>query len=219
MEIKKSVYVAAGSLAALILSGCANWGETEPVLGGNGEYQPAYNVTQPAATPEYTEAKEAQPSLATIKNNRELAGFKADVDSLMEKQKMLEARIMGLEQDNMRKDAQIKELQSLLADMDKRFVEVDKGWRARMSDLSSTIDSERKQRMREMETIVSEMDKKSAVSATPHEDFIIFEVQQGDTLGAIANQAKVSVAEIKKLNKMTSDKIYVKQKLKIPVKK
>ena len=205
-----------------MLCGCANWGATEPVLTGDDEaYQPRPAVSeQPAALVERREAPEAEPAEApSLKGSRELASLKADLDALQEEQKILVARILGLEQDNMRKDAQIKELQSLLSDMDKRFVEVDKGWRTRMSELGTSIDRERETRRREMEAIASEMDKKSSQQAAgPSGSYTVFVVQKGDTLSAIAASAKVSVAEIIKFNNLKSDKIYENQKLKIPTK-
>ena len=158
---------------------------------------------------------------APPKPNRELAGLRADLDALREEQKLLTARILGLEQDNIRKDAQIKELQSLLDEMDKRSADVDKNWRARMSELSGTIDKEREARRQELENfskiIASEIDKNASKSPAPA-NIVTITVQKGDSLSGIAAAAKTTVAEIKKLNNLKSDTIYLGQQLKVPVK-
>ncbi|TCK03396.1 LysM peptidoglycan-binding domain-containing protein [Phorcysia thermohydrogeniphila] len=48
---------------------------------------------------------------------------------------------------------------------------------------------------------------------------VIYKVKRGDTLGKIAQKFGVSVAEIKRVNRIKGSKIYVGQKLRIPVKK
>jgi LysM repeat protein len=48
---------------------------------------------------------------------------------------------------------------------------------------------------------------------------VIYKVRRGDTLEKIAQKFGVSVSEIKKINKIKGSKIYVGQKLRIPVKK
>ena len=159
----------------------------------------------------------------TPKANRELAALRADFDALREEQKLLTARIIGLEQDNLRKDAQIKELQSLLDDMDKRSADVDQKWRNRMTELSSTINNEREARKRELENfskiIASEIDQKTAPPApAAPANISVITVQKGDTLSGIAAAAKTTTAEIKRLNNLKSDTIYLGQQLKVPVK-
>ncbi len=159
---------------------------------------------------------------ATPKANRELAALRADFDALREEQKLLTARIIGLEQDNLRKDAQIKELQSLLDDMDKRSADVDQKWRNRMTELSSTINNEREARKRELENfskiIASEIDQKTAPAPAAPANISVITVQKGDTLSGIAAAAKTTTAEIKRLNNLKSDTIFLGQQLKVPVK-
>ena len=172
-------------------------------------------------------ANTAQPRIveeAPARGSRELAELRADLDALREEQKLLNARILGLEQDNTRKDAQIKELQSLLDEMDKRSADVDKNWRARMNELSGTIDKERKARQQELESfgkmIVSEIDKNTAPAAPAPTTAAIstITVSKGDTLSGIAAAAGTTTAEIKRINNLKSDTIYIGQKLKVPVK-
>ena len=198
-------------------------GATDPVLGGgnDNQYRARLVSTQPAL-PERANAFDAKPGgEIPVRPNRELAALKADLDSLREEQKQLTARIIGLEQDNERKDAQIKELQSLLAEMDKRSAEVDKNWQERMGKLSESIDRERTARHKELENftnvITKELDKGNA--AQQEAEYVMLEVKQGDTLSTIAKYAGTTVAELKKINNLKSDVIYLKQQLKVPVKK
>ncbi|MBQ9366662.1 MAG: LysM peptidoglycan-binding domain-containing protein [Victivallales bacterium] len=203
---------------ALMVSGCANWGETEPVLGNGGN---PYQQPQAQEPPARIMVSNLVEEPATPRSNRELAALRADFDALREEQKLLTARIIGLEQDNLRKDAQIKELQSLLDDMDKRSADVDQKWRNRMTELSTTINSEREARKRELENfskiIASEIDKNAPAPAAPV-NISVITVQKGDTLSGIAAAAKTTTAEIKRLNNLKSDTIYLGQQLKVPVK-
>lgn len=202
-------------LAAFFVSGCANWGQTEPVLSGDGRDR----AVQPEAKRHvvYLQGGEAAPA-SVSKTNRELAAVKADLDAMREEQKLLGARIAGLEQDNARKDERIKELQSLLDAIDRRFADVDKDWRRRMNELNSTIDAERVNRKRELDNftnvITSEINKGQTPAAG---SYTILAVQRGDTLSAIATAAKVSIAELKRINNLKSDVIYEGQKLKVPM--
>ena len=212
---------ALGCGLAIMVGGCADWGETEPVLGNGGS---PYQYQQPTPEPPrrmMVSNQVEEPAPPPPQSNRELAGLRADLDALREEQKLLMARILGLEQDNIRKDAQIKELQSLLDEMDKRSADVDKNWRARMSELSGTIDKERETRRQELENfskiIASEIDK-SAPKPPANANVVTITVQKGDSLSGIAAAAKTTVAEIKKLNNLKSDTIYLGQQLKVPVK-
>ena len=217
MKLRKLGLLGCG--LALMVSGCANWGETEPVLGNGGTPYQQPQAQEPPRNMMVTNLVEA-PAPST--SNRELAALRADFDALREEQKLLTARILGLEQDNIRKDAQIKELQSLLDDMDKRSADVDNKWRARMTELSATIDKEREARRNELKNfstiIASEIDKKAAPAPAPAANISVITVQKGDTLSGIAAAAKTTTAEIKRLNNLKSDTIYLGQQLKVPVK-
>ena len=217
MKLRKLGLLGCG--LALMVSGCANWGETEPVLGNGGT---PYQQPQQAQESPRMMVSNLVEAPAPSTSNRELAALRADFDALREEQKLLTARILGLEQDNIRKDAQIKELQSLLDDMDKRSADVDNKWRARMTELSATIDKEREARRNELKNfstiIASEIDKKAAPAPAPATNISIITVQKGDTLSGIAAAAKTTTAEIKRLNNLKSDTIYLGQQLKVPVK-
>ena len=219
--MKNTSIMFSGLLATLALAGCANWGETEPVLR---------NQPQAYGQPTVLKASNEKPVTVNrpqenLNAKREIASFKADLDALAEEQKMLTARIMGLEQDLARKDQQIKELQSLLDAMDKRFADVDSSWRDRMKELSNNIDREREARQREQKQFTQAVTKVIADQNSGNDGneqyakYVELTVQKGDTLGKIAAAAKISVAELKRINKLNSDIIRENQKLKVPVKK
>ena len=201
-----------GVLAAVVLAGCADFGATEPVL--NTQPTAFRSNEQPAAAPVYRQQ-------ADNMSKREIAAFRADLDAVAEQQKMLTARIMGLEEQLSQKEQQIKELQSLLDAMDKRFADVDSNWRNRMQELSSNIDKEREARKREQKQFTQAVTKVIADqsnAAADNTEYLEFVVQKGDTLSKIASAAKVSVAEIKRINNMKNDVIREGQKLKLPKK-
>ena len=214
---------------AAFLAGCADMGATDPVLGNGGgnAYRPQLvsnqNVPNQVTVPDKKDEAETTAAREnSIRVNRELAMLKADIEGLLEEQKRMMARIIGLEQDNLRKDEQIKELQSLLADMDKRFAEEDKNWQSRMETLRSTIDNERVERNKQLENftrvITTEIDKNNAANQKQETEYKVLEVQSGDTLSSIAKTLGITVAELKKINNLTSDRIYIGQKIKFPVK-
>ncbi|RUM31500.1 MAG: hypothetical protein DSY42_02605, partial [Aquifex sp.] len=69
--------------------------------------------------------------------------------------------------------------------------------------------------------IVSKREKqiaKSDLKKSKRKSFITYRVKRGDTLIKIAKRFKVSLKDLKKINNLKSDKLYVGQKLKIPVK-
>lgn len=208
----------------ILCSGCANWGATEPVLGGGGGYQGPQTtmVSNPRITPEVTTARADDLRMA-----RELAGIKADMRTLQEDQKMLLARLESMELAIQAKDLQVKELQNLLSAMDGRFGEVDKEWQGRMEKLRVTMEQDRAQRRQELENVTSVMAteiSKVAADRTPppapaatggaYKEIV---VQRGDTLSGIAAAAGTSIAVLKQFNGLKTDVIKVGDKLKIPV--
>ena len=68
--------------------------------------------------------------------------------------------------------------------------------------------------------IVSKGEKqiaKSELRKSKGKSFIIYRVKRGDTLIKIAKRFKVSLKDLRRINNLKSDKLYVGQKLKIPV--
>ncbi|MBQ7650512.1 MAG: hypothetical protein IJS15_06110 [Victivallales bacterium] len=100
-----------GLEAATFLAGCADMGATEPVLGNGGgtAYRPQLVSNQSVAQEKRNEQETVTATRENnVRVNRELAMLKADMDALLEEQKRMKSRIIGLEQDNLRKDEQIK---------------------------------------------------------------------------------------------------------------
>ncbi|MBQ7650513.1 MAG: LysM peptidoglycan-binding domain-containing protein [Victivallales bacterium] len=106
--------------------------------------------------------------------------------------------------------------------MDKRFAEVDQNWRTRMDALNDSIDKERAARRKELETVTNvlttEIGKNNEANKKQETEVKSIVVQSGDTLSSIAKALKISVAELKKFNNLTDDRIYIGQKLQFPVK-
>jgi len=213
--MRRAKILMSGIVASVMLAGCADLGATSPVLGT----QPAQprQAEQPAPAP--APAPKQQSDNAASK--KEIASLRADFDALAEQQKMLMSKLIGLEQELTQKEQQIKELQSLLDAMDKRFADVDSNWRNRMQELSSNIDKEREARRREQRQFTQAVTKVISDQSNAQADggeYIELVVQKGDTLSKIAAEVKVSVAEIKRINNLKSDVIRENQKLKLPKK-
>ena len=141
----------------------------------------------------------------------------------MESQRSLIARIITLEQENQAQKERIQQLQNLISAMDQRFGEMDKRWRARMDELHAAVEREREQRRREQEALLkgvsAEIERSSRHSAAQASgNFKTLVVQKGDTLGAIAKISGVSVEELRRVNGLKNDNIFIGQNLKIPVK-
>ena len=203
----------------LLLAGFANWGQTEPVQGGRSPQQnPA--VTQ-ARYPSSARPASAAGDAGHL--NREFAALRADLEAALESQRNLVARIIALEQENQAQNAQIQQLQNLVSAMDQRFGDAEKGWRAKMEELNATVVREREQRRREQEALLkgvsSEIERSSRRTAgTEPGNYKTLVVQKGDTLGAIAKISGVSVEELRRVNGLKNDNIFIGQTLKIPVK-
>lgn len=206
-----------GLAVLAIANGCANWGATEPVLGGGG-YSPQPAAPSRAAAQETVIVQRGD----DLRTAREIAGLRADLRTLQEDQKQLLARIESLELANQAKDMQVKELQNLLSAMDGRFGEVDKEWRDRMERLRTAMEQERIQRRKDLENVTNVMASEiNKVAATPapvqggaYKEIV---VQRGDTLSGIAASSGTSVAAIKQLNGLKSDVIRMGDRLKVPV--
>ena len=215
--------VLVGSALPVLLS-CANLGATEPVLAG-GNYRSPSSSTQVAPR----EPLPAQSSTVVQKYddsqlNQELAKSRADLRILQEENQKLQFRVESLEKDSLAKDAQMKELQSLLSVLDGQVAAADKTWSARMETLKQSMDAERSQRQKQLETLSSnvatELSKvRQPPPATPvasgqYKEIVIM---RGDTLSSIASSAGVSVRALMQFNGLKSDHIREGQTLKIPV--
>ena len=154
--------------------------------------------------------------------NRDYAGLRADVDALREQQKMLYSELLMLRQELDQRDARIKKAVALVDALDKRMTENDAAWKAQITEILKILDKEHNDRVQSASRLEEEMKKqaarrKAAPSSSGSGEYALITVEKGDTLGGIAKAAKVSVEEIRRVNNLTGDTIYLGQKLKIPV--
>lgn len=161
------------------------------------------------------------------RSQRELAALQADMRVLQEDQKMLLARILGLEHDLQSRDERIRELQKLLAANDKRFEALEREWHERFDALKQALEQERNSRNQELQSLGKAMAaeivrvEKSATArpaAAYTGKYKELVVQRGDTLSGISSLAGVSIESIREANGLKDDLIRVGQVLKIPTK-
>ncbi|NLG14169.1 MAG: LysM peptidoglycan-binding domain-containing protein [Lentisphaerae bacterium] len=169
--------------------------------------------------------------------NREFARIRADMKVLQEDQIHLLNRINGLVQENVAKEAQITELQKLLAALEARIQGVEAELKTRCDQLQAAMESEKGVRRKELDTAItamsveiSKLDKVAAAAAAAAAadqtararpaytgKYVEIEVLKGDTLSAIAVKAGVPVSTLQQLNGLKDDTIRIGQKLKVPV--
>lgn len=217
------------AVALLFFAACANMGFTEPVLGN--PHTPAYNS---GSEYRYTALSQADsPAAASFERYddssllRDLAALRADFRVLQEENQKTALRMEGIERELLAKDAQLKELQSLLSVLDGQVASADRQWSERMENLKRNMDAEREQRHLQMEKLSSNVAQElSRVQSKPEpgksaktgEKFIELVIQKGDTLSGIAANSGVSVQRLKEYNGLKNDQIRIGQVLKLPVK-
>ncbi len=213
----------------LVFAACANMGLTEPVLGT--PHTPAYSL---GSEYRYTALSQADsPAAASFERYddssllRDLAALRADFRVLQEENQKTALRMEGIERELLAKDAQLKELQSLLSVLDGQVASADRQWSERMENLKRNMDAEREQRHLQMEKLSSNVAQElSRVQSKPEpgksaktgEKFIELVIQKGDTLSGIAANSGVSVQRLKEYNGLKNDQIRIGQVLKLPVK-
>ena len=219
-------------LSAALLCSCANLGATEPVLGGGSV--PSSSTYHLSGESRFSSARETSAKPVTVAQYddsslvRELAALRADFRVLQEYNQKLAFRMENLERENLAKDAQLKELQSLLSVLDGQVASADKQWSERMENLKRNMDAEREQRRKQLESLSSNVAQElSRVQSrpqpqtpppTPAGNFKEIVIQKGDTLSTIATATGTTVLQLKQFNGLQSDNIRIGQVLKIPVK-
>ncbi len=219
-------------LSAALLCSCANLGATEPVLGGGSV--PSSSTYHLSGESRFSSARETSAKPVTVAQYddsslvRELAALRADFRVLQEDNQKLAFRMENLERENLAKDAQLKELQSLLSVLDGQVASADKQWSERMENLKRNMDAEREQRRKQLESLSSNVAQElSRVQSrpqpqtpppTPAGNFKEIVIQKGDTLSTIATATGTTVLQLKQFNGLQSDNIRIGQVLKIPVK-
>ena len=219
-------------LGVAMLCGCANLGVTEPVLGGGGAApsSSSYHLSGENRFSSARETASARPAAVAQYDDsslvRELAALRADFRVLQEENQKLNSRVENLERENLAKDAQLKELQSLLSVLDGQVASADKQWSERMENLKRNMDAEREQRRKQLESLSSNVaqelsrvqSRPQPAPAAPTGNFKEIVIQKGDTLSTIAVQTGTTVQQLKQFNGLQSDNIRIGQILKIPVK-
>jgi LysM repeat protein len=221
-------------LYSILLCGCANLGVTEPVLGSSpASPSPSPSTYQLSGESRFSSAQE-MPSKAPVMAHyddssllRELAALRADFRVLQEENQKLAFRMENLERENLAKDAQLKELQSLLSALDGQVASADKQWSERMENLRRNMDAEREQRRLQLESLSSNVAQElskvqskppTVIPAVSGGKFKEIVIQKGDTLSTIAVATGTTVLQLKQFNGLQSDNIRIGQVLKIPVK-
>ncbi|MBP5674326.1 MAG: LysM peptidoglycan-binding domain-containing protein [Lentisphaeria bacterium] len=166
---------------------------------------------------------------------REMAQVRADMRVLQEDQKILLNRIEAMGQENMAKDAQITELQKMLTMQETRIQAFEREMMGRLEQLRKALEGEQIARRKDLEsaigamaTEISKLDRAAAAAAAARNQppppppaytgsYKEIVVQAGDTLSMIATTVGVPISTLRQLNNLKSDRIFVGQKLKIPV--
>lgn len=153
-----------------------------------------------------------------------LAGMRSDITLMLDRQKQLSLRIEGLEEEQNRKNEQIRQLEALCnalaqqnQSLETRFAELQKAFeadqRARKDELRNLS--------KDLTNVIKSSTTQPAPAATIPANMSIKElkVESGDTLSSIAKAAGCTVAQIMAANPglKSADDIRVGQVLKIPV--
>lgn len=211
------------------LYSCANMGVTEPVLSGSPA-PPAgssYNLSGESRFGSFPEQGSRAASVPAYDDSavlRELAALRGDLRILQEDNQKMSFKIEGMERELLAKDAQLKEMQSLLSVLDGQVSSADKQWSDRMEMLKRNMDAEREQRRKELSSLstsvaqeISKVESKvvAPISSGRYQEITI---QKGDTLSTIAVASGCTVAQLKQLNGLKNDRIIIGQTLKVPAK-
>lgn len=175
-------------------------------------------------------------------DRQQLAGISADMRVLQEDLRMLLGRLEALEQENAAKNTLIRDLQERQVAYERRLQQMEREQRQALvriqtelnqayeKGLSDNAQATQKALDSLRATVVSELSRVEQVAvraanvsarrvpqATLTGAYKEVQVQQGDTLSAIANAAGVSVSTLRQVNGLKSDVIRIGQVLKIPV--
>ncbi|NMA43707.1 MAG: LysM peptidoglycan-binding domain-containing protein [Oligosphaeraceae bacterium] len=136
-------------------------------------------------------------------------------------------RMENIERELLGKDAQLKELQSLLSVLDGQIASADKQWSERMENLKRNMDAEREQRRQQLDKLSSNVAQElsrvqsktiTVTEPAPGSKYVELVIQKGDTLSGIAASSGVTVQQLIQFNGLKNDRIFVGQVLKVPVK-
>lgn len=214
---------------SLLLAACANLGVTEPVLGNPGvpTHAPRSETRYGSLSPAESSVVHSVEKYDDSALLRDLAALRADFRVLQEENQKMSLRMENIERELLGKDAQLKELQSLLSVLDGQIASADKQWSERMENLKRNMDAEREQRRQQLDKLSSNVAQElsrvqsktiTVTEPTPGSKYVELVIQKGDTLSGIAASSGVTVQQLIQFNGLKNDRIFVGQVLKVPVK-
>lgn len=153
-----------------------------------------------------------------------LAGMRSDITLMLDRQKQLSLRIEGLEEEQNRKNEQIRQLEALC----NALAQQNQSLETRLAELQKAFEADqraRKDELRNLSKDLTNVIKSSTTQPAPAASIPAnmsikeLKVESGDTLSSIAKAAGCTVAQIMAANPglKSADDIRVGQVLKIPV--
>ena len=153
-----------------------------------------------------------------------LAGMRSDITLMLDRQKQLSLRIEGLEEEQNRKNEQIRQLEALC----NALAQQNQSLETRLAELQKGFEADQRARKDELRNLSKDLTNVIKSSTTPpapaatipaNMSIKELKVESGDTLSSIAKAAGCTVAQIMAANPglKSADDIRVGQVLKIPV--
>lgn len=153
-----------------------------------------------------------------------LAGMRSDISLMLDRQKQLSLRIEGLEEEQNRKNEQIRQLEALC----NALAQQNQSLETRLAELQKAFEADQRARKDELRNLSKDLTNVIKSSTTPpapaatipaNMSIKELKVESGDTLSSIAKAAGCTVAQIMAANPglKSADDIRVGQVLKIPV--
>lgn len=153
-----------------------------------------------------------------------LAGMRSDITLMLDRQRQLSLRIEGLEEEQNRKNEQIRQLEALC----NALAQQNQSLETRLAELQKAFEADQRARKDELRNLSKDLTNVIKSSTTPpapaatipaNMSIKELKVESGDTLSSIAKAAGCTVAQIMAANPnlKSADDIRVGQVLKIPV--
>ena len=153
-----------------------------------------------------------------------LAGMRSDITLMLDRQKQLSLRIEGLEEEQNRKNEQIRQLEALC----NALAQQNQSLETRLAELQKAFEADQRARKDELRNLSKDLTNVIKSSTTPpapaatiptNMSIKALKVETEDTLSSIAKAAGCTVAQIMAANPglKSADDIRVGQVLKIPV--
>ena len=153
-----------------------------------------------------------------------LAGMRSDITLMLDRQKQHSLRIEGLEEEQNRKNEQIRQLEALC----NALAQQNQSLETRLAELQKAFEADQRARKDELRNLSKDLTNVIKSSTTPpapaatipaNMSIKELKVESGDTLSSIAKAAGCTVAQIMAANPglKSADDIRVGQVLKIPV--